>query len=170
MITGYIVGDRELIAKLQAAPHAMLDRVAQTVDQLGVGLARIVTQQYLSGPRPARLGRVTGRLVTSIPRGGSDTRSRMEKEGSRFTAYVGTNVPYGIAWEQGFARKVGAGARGGPRTLQGQALATYFARHPPGIKQIPARAFLAPALDQYKPTVIAELQKAVSEGVQAALK
>src|SRR5208282_5539853 len=103
-------------AKLRASPAVVNDRIAKAGDQLGVGLARIVTTQYLSGPRPTRLGRVTGRLVTSIPRGGSETRSRLETEGDRFTAYVGTNVPYGAAWEKGFDRKVGAGARGGPRT------------------------------------------------------
>src|SRR5208282_5362072 len=158
-------------AKLRASPAVVNDRIAKAGDQLGVGLARIVTTQYLSGPRPTRLGRVTGRLVTSIPRGASETRSRMENEGTRFTAYVGTNVPYGALWENGFERKIGAGTRGGLFWGKSPAwLASYFGKHPPGTKAVGARPFLEPALEQYRPTIIAELQKAASEGVQAALK
>ena len=170
MISGYIIGDKEVVARLKAMPDKVMDAVALKVYELGVGLQRIVVTGYLSGPRPARLGRVTGRLASSIT-GGGDTRSRFERNGDVATSYVGTNVSYGALWENGFTRKVGAGARGGPRFLTSAAqIQSYFSRHPPGVKNVPARPFLAPALAQFKPTIIYELQKVVLQAAQAAMK
>ena len=85
-------------------------------------------------------------------------------------AYVGTNVSYGAFWEHGFTRKIGAGARGGPRTLSGNALATYIARHPPGTRQYAARPFLAPALASMKAKIVADLGAALQRGMVAAMK
>ncbi len=170
VITGSIVGDKEVIARLKAMPDKVFDAVALTVYQLGVQLQRQVVTGYLSGPRPTHLGRVTGRLAASIT-GGGDTRSRFERNGLVATSYVGTNVSYGAAWENGFSKKVGAGARGGPRFLTSAAeIQTYFAKHPPGVKQVPARPFLTPALQQMKPMIIAEIQKTVLLAAQNAMK
>ena len=44
MITGYIVGDRELIARMQGVPAAMKAEVDKTVTKLGFELqARVQT-------------------------------------------------------------------------------------------------------------------------------
>jgi phage gpG-like protein len=171
MISGYIIGDREVIARLQKMPQAVSDAVAKTVDELGISLQRKVVKDYLSGPRPTHLGRVTGRLASSIARGGGDSGSRFERSGDTSTSYVGTNVPYGKLWELGFTKKVGAGARGGPRTITSPtALARYFAQHPPGMKQVGARPFLSPALADMKATIIRELQIAVTQAAQDVMK
>ena len=170
VITGSIVGDKEVIARLKAMPDKVFDAVALTVYQLGVQLQRQVVTGYLCGPRPTHLGRVTGRLAASIT-GGGDTRSRFERNGLVATSYVGTNVSYGAAWENGFSKKVGAGARGGPRFLTSATqIQSYFTKHPPGVKQVPARPFLTPALAQMKPLIIAEIQKTVLLAAQNAMK
>lgn len=171
VISGYLVGDKQVVAGMKRLSPAISQALAETVDKLGVSLARRVVVGYLSGPRPGHLGRVTGRLASSIARGGSDTRSRFEQTGDVSTSYVGTNVPYGAAWERGFTKKVGAGARGGPRTLfRPSDIARYFAKHPPGQKAVPARVFLAPALQAMKPQIIAEIQKAVTAAAQGAMR
>jgi phage gpG-like protein len=170
MISGYIVGDRQLIARLTAAPAAIKAEVDRTVSLLGLRLEQIVKDQWLRGPRPTRLGIKTGHLASTITRGAGESRSRFESTSTSAIAYVGTNVGYGAAWEHGFSRKIGAGAKGGPRTLSGQALATYLARHPPGVRQYAARPFLAPALAGFRATVQSELAAALQRGMVAALK
>lgn len=167
MITGYIVGDRELIARMQGVPAAMKAEVDRTVDNLTFQLERTVKQQYLTGQA---LKVRTDRLRGSITRLAPETRTRVEKGPNFSYGFVGTNVSYGAFWEHGFSRKVGAGARGGPRTLSGQALATYFARHPPGTRAYAARPFLAPALASMREKIVSELGAALRRGMLAALK
>jgi hypothetical protein len=77
------------------------------------------------------------------------------------TGIVGTNVDYGAAWEYGFDLRVGAGARGGPRTLLGAARDAYFAKHPPGVRHVAERSFLRSALREFMPEFRAEMQEAV---------
>lgn len=167
MISGYILGDRALLARLDAFPAAAKARVDLTVQALGLELERRVKTNYLRGPRPAKLGVVTGRLLSSITRGGVDSRTRFESTPDKSVYYVGTNVQYGAMWEYGFERKVGAGARGGPRTIKsGPALARYFAKHPPGTKEVGARPFLHPALDDLKPMITEKLGLALKSAAQ----
>jgi len=169
MISGYILGDRALLARLDRFPAEAKTRVDLTVQALGLELERRVKTSYLRGPRPQKLGVVTGRLLSSITRGAADSRTRFESTPESSVYYVGTNVPYGAMWEYGFERKVGAGARGGPRTIKsGPALARYFAKHPPGVKQFAARQFLAPALNDLKPLINEKLGaalKSAAEGI-----
>lgn len=167
MITGYIVGDRELIARMQGVPAAMKAEVDKTVDKLCFELEASVKTQYLTG----QVLRVrTDRLRGSITRRAPETRTRVVITDTAAIAYVGTNVSYGAFWEHGFTRKIGAGARGGPRTLSGNALATYIARHPPGTRQYAARPFLAPALASMKAKIVADLGAALQRGMVAAMK
>lgn len=171
MITGYIIGQRELTAKFQAAGPKIKAAIDAEVQKLGFALQLRVQRDWLRGPRPSKLGVVTGRLLRSITQGsGADTRSRFVSTPTSATAIVGTNVTYGAAWELGFSRKVGAGARGGPRTLTGRARDTYIAKHPPGVKQVAARPFLAPALDGFKAEATARIEKALRDGTAEALK
>lgn len=170
MISGYIVGDRELIAKFEAAGPKIKARIDAEVQKLGFALQLRVQRDYLRGPRPAHLGVVTGRLLRSITQGGADSRSKFVSTPVSAIAIVGTNVEYGAAWEYGFTRKVGAGARGGPRTLTGKSLETYIAKHPPGTKNVPARPFLAPALESFKEQATARLETALFEATRDALK
>lgn len=170
MITGYIIGDRELVRRLELMPARVKARVDATVQALGFELEARVKSNYLRGPRPQRLGVQSGRLLSSITRGGVDSRSRFETTPTSAVYYVGTNVRYGAAWEYGFARRIGAGARGGPRTLTGAAASRYFAQHPPGMKQMAARPFLSPALADLKAHIMERLQAALRDATAEALK
>jgi phage gpG-like protein len=170
MITGTILGDRELIARLNAMPARAKAKIDATVTALGFELERRVKTNYLRGPRPQRLGVKTGRLLASITRGGSESRTRFESTPDKAIYYVGTNVEYGAPWEYGFKMRVGAGARGGPRTITGKALATYFAKHPPGVKSVGARPFLHPALNDMKALITERLGMALRETAQEGLK
>jgi phage gpG-like protein len=169
MISGYLVGDKAMIARFQAMPAAVKSALDDEVQKLGYALQLRVQRDYLRGPRPTRLGVKTGRLLRSITQGGSDSRSRFESTATTSYAYVGTNVEYGAPWEYGFAKRVGAGARGGPRTLMGKALETYISKHPPGTKQMAARPFLRPALEDMRSQIVERLQRVLSETAQRTL-
>jgi phage gpG-like protein len=170
MITATLVGDRQLVERIGAMPEAIRAELIPTVQRLGFAVEAQSKGAYLRGPRPTRLGVKTGRLSSSISAGGPGSRSRLETTSRAIYYYVGTNVSYGALWEHGFSRRVGAGARGGPRTLTGGARARYFAQHPPGVKQMAARPFLAPALQDLKPRILDELHAAMLRGMQKALR
>ena len=70
-------------------------------------LTRIKTG-YLTGPRPEKLGVVTGRLRSSIT-------YLLKSSPKRITAEVGTNVAYGVKHEYGLPGKEGGkGTRARP--------------------------------------------------------
>ena len=171
MITGYLIGSDQLIAKIDALPARIKVSLDATVQKLGFALQGKVQAQYLRGPRPSHLGVVTGRLLGSIAQGGADTRSRFESTGTSAFAFVGTNVEYAAGWEFGFQRKLGAGTRGGKFLGMGEkALATYFAKHPPGVKDVAARPFLAPALADMRQIIVEQMTQALQKTAVEALK
>ena len=162
MITGALIGDRELVQRVSSIPQAAHDELVLTVQRLIYAVEARSKAGYLRGPRPLHLGVVTGRLSGSVT-------THMEVTSDSVYGICGTNVGYGKAWELGFTRKIGAGARGGPRTLTGGARERYFAKHPPGVKQVGARPFLAPALEDIKPQALQEIPAAYVRGMQKAL-
>lgn len=167
MISGYIVGDKALVARIAGAGDVIKAEIDETVQKLGYALQARVQTQMLTG----QVLRVrTGRLRSSIAQNAADSRSRFVSTATSAIAYVGTNVSYGAAWEHGFSRKVGAGARGGPRTISGKALDSYIRRHPPGMRQYAARPFLEPALFQMRAQIQNELGAALKRGMQKALQ
>jgi phage gpG-like protein len=170
MISGYIIGDKALVARIRGAGMVVKAEIDDTVRKLGYALERKVVNDYLHGPRPQRLGFRHGKLAASITQGNADSRSRFESTETTAIAYVGTNVSYGAAWEHGFSRKVGAGARGGPRTVSGKALDSYIRRHPPGVRQVAARPFLAPALFEMRAQIQTELGAGLKRGMEKALR
>jgi hypothetical protein len=170
MISGYIIGDKEVVARLKAMPDRVKADIDAKVRELGFALQRRVQQGYLRGPRPEHLGVVSGTLLRSITQGDANSRSRFESTPATAFAYVGTNVKYAAGWEYGFERRVGAGARGGPRTLMGRALERYIAKHPPGVKQVAARPFLAPALEGMRTLIVGELESLLQRSLARATK
>lgn len=163
MITGYLIGDRALVAKMDAAPARMKASLDKIVQQLGFALQLRVQRDYLRGPRPGHLGVRTARLIGSITQGAGESRSRFETTPVSALAFVGTNVPYGTAWEYGFTKRTGAGARGGKfANMSGAAKGAYWAAHPPGMKNVAARPFLAPALADMRQIIVDQL----SQGLQ----
>lgn len=167
MISGYIIGDKALVARIRGAGAVVKAEIDQTVQKLGFALQARVQTQKLTG----QVLRVrTGRLRSSISQSAADTRSRFVSTDTTAIAYVGTNVSYGAMWEHGFSRKVGAGARGGPRTLSGKALDSYIRRHPPGVRAVAARPFLEPALFEMRAQIQTELGAALKRGMEKALR
>ncbi len=170
MISGYLVGDKALIAKLEAMPEALKRNVDATVQRLGYALQARVKGNYLRGPRPAHLGVKTGHLLRSITQGEADSRSRFESTSSTAFAYVGTNVKYAARWEYGGMQKAYTILPKTAKVLHFMVNGKdVFARHVnmPARKLEP-RPFLAPALADLKPTIIAELTatlKTTMEGV-----
>lgn len=123
-------------------------------------LVKKVKAEKLSGQV---LGRKTGRLSRSVT-------PSFEIDSTQVVGVVGTNVSYGRDWELGFDRKVGAGARGGPRQMLEKARALYFAKHPPGVRHYGPRSFLGSALEEMAPTVRAEIEQTVRETTTGAFK
>lgn len=156
-----VMGDA-VVERLRSAPETVRSRLRKEVSRIVVYLQRLVVKTKLNGQV---LHRRTGILGDSIA-------TRVEDNGSSVIGTVGTNVKYGIAWEYGFDRKVGAGARGGPRSPKWTAAswARYAAKHPAGIKTYEPRSFLRSTLAEEMPTIRESLQIAIAEGVQASLR
>lgn len=84
-----------VVAKLNAVPAAMRAGLLRSMRR-GLEMIRTMSQrEYLSGPRPSRLGVVTTRLRNSIA---TDVRD----DGADITGRIGTNVAYGAYHEFGF--------------------------------------------------------------------
>lgn len=166
MISGYIVGDRQLIARMSAMPDDLRRGVEQTVKALGFELQSRVQVQKLTGQV---LKVRTGRLKRSIsPSAGADSRSRYEQQGDASYYYVGTNVSYGAAWEYGAKACdiVPVKAKALRFEINGQ---VFFRKrvHKPAQA---ARPFLAPALQEMRPMIeeqlAAVLKRVATQGMQ----
>ncbi len=168
MITGSIIGDRELIKRLEGMPAAAKARIDATVVALGYELEARVKTTYLRGPRPGKLGVKTGRLLSSITHGAADSRSRFESSPTSSVYYVGTNVPYGAMWERGIRAHdvVAKNAKALHFMWHGQ---EFFRRR----VHIPAQAprpFLRPALDDLRAHIVERLQIALKTSMEQAVK
>jgi phage gpG-like protein len=64
-------------------------------------VTRTAQKDYLSGPRPQRLGVVTNRLRGSLSEGASELVFRLDQQPTRLTGTVGTNVIYAPVHEYG---------------------------------------------------------------------
>jgi HK97 gp10 family phage protein len=160
MISGAIVGDRELIQKMERLGPVQHRALVNVITRLSTELSALVKTGYLSGQA---LKRKTGRLSRSV-------NYKIAESSSSIVGSVGTNVEYGRYWELGFDRAVGAGARGGPRTLIGRARDRYFEKHPPGTRHYDARPFLKPALADMKSKIIADIEAALVKATKGGLK
>ena len=156
MITAYLQGDTELIARLNAMPGRLPSGVARTVTRLALELVRR-TQQKLSGQV---LNVRTGVLRSSI-------NHQVTQTSTEVTATVGTNVKYGRYHEFGVPHSWEIR----PKTARALAFEvggqTIFARHvthPP----LPERSFLRSSLREMEPMIKAELEAAVSGELHAA--
>lgn len=172
MISGTIIGDKALVAKMDALPLALKRNVDKTVQKLGYGLQALVQGKYLRGPRPARLGVKTGRLLRSITQGAADSRSRFESSGTTAFAYVGTNVEYAGRWEYGGEQKAYTILPKNGKVLHFMVNGAdvFAARVNMPARKLEPRPFLVPALAEYKPTTIRELQAVLFTTAEQGLK
>lgn len=165
MISGYLVGDKALIARLGDVSMRMKAEVDTTVQKLGYALQARVQTNYLTGQV---LKVRTGRLRSSIAQGSGDSRSRFESTAEKAIAYVGTNVTYGVAWEKGLPARDVAPVRA--KALRFEIGGEVIFRKRVHIPAQPPRQFLEPALRDLRPTIVYELGQALKRGMLEALK
>jgi len=139
-----------VIAKLHDMPQRLRAAMTDAINGLTLDMQRSVVLNKLDGQV---LKHQTGTLARSVTQDPA-----MERNNGIFGG-VYTTLGYGIGWEEGFTRKIGAGARGGPRTLQGNALAKYFERHPPGTRNY-KRPYLKPTLEEFTPRIKEDIRTA----------
>lgn len=94
-----LADSRKKLDELKRRVTADLEKV---MTRFGLRATATSVKDYLSGPRPEKLGRVTGRLATSI-------RSKIEGSGNKVLMRLGTDVPYARVHELGFSRRVKGG-------------------------------------------------------------
>jgi len=145
-----------VLARLLKAPEKLRRSIFIAVTKLSIEIQSSVKEDKLTGQV---LHNVTGTLRRSIAR-------KVTQTDTGVYAVIGTRLNYGIGWELGFDRKIGAGARGGPRTLLGLARERYIMKHPPGVKHEPARPFLKPTLEEFAPKIKEDIRKAAIEALR----
>jgi len=133
------LGLEKMIPKELAAALQRAARLVQRTSQ----------EKYLSGPRPEKLGVVSGRLRRSIA-------TRVDVSGSRVTALVGTNVVYGRIHELGFRGRVLMSQR-----LRGHSMVRAGGRN----MRMRARPFLAPAIADHAEETKQMVAKSLKEYV-----
>jgi HK97 gp10 family phage protein len=153
MITAYLVGDTQLIARLSAMPEKLRAGVGRAVLRLAQQLQRKVQSEKLTGQV---LKVRTGSLRSSI-------NYQVAEDATSVTASVGTNIRYAGIHEFG-------GTQPGRQILpkRGRALAfefaggrRFFASVDRPAAHFPERSFLRSALREMQPTIKAELETAV---------
>ena len=88
-----------IISALKNAPAAVMDAAGRALDWGLQGAVGIAMKEYLSGPRPARLGVRSGRLRGSLTR-------KVTVTAEKVTGILGSNVPYAAFHEFGFNGQV----------------------------------------------------------------
>ena len=164
MITGYIIGDKALVARLKAMPERVQRDMVQTVTAWGYRLQADIQGNYLTG----QVFKVrTGRLRASIAQGGPDTRSRVEATGNSVFAYVGTNVEYAapLFYGRQAVDIVPVKAKALHFTINGEGI---FAKrvHQPAR---PGKDVLSMSLEKNKQAIIADFQATLFRSMQGAL-
>jgi len=146
-----VSGLEGLPQKMRAVRQGILARLDTMLRQAGETIVGISREDYLSGPRPEKLGRISGDLARSV---------LYRISGS--SVQVGSNLPYAPVHEYG-ATIVPVRARALVfKTLDG-------AWHSAQKVVIPPRPFLAPALNDAMPSVIEIVQRQCDAAIKEAL-
>ena len=155
-----LVGVTKVLTLMESIKPKVRATIKDAVRLQAIELTQHVKKNYLEGPRPTNLSvGKTGNLKRSIS-------YRVTDDTEHIRGIVGTTTKYGIAWELGFDRKVGAGARGGPKSPMTQFQRfRYFIKHPSMVKHFAARPFLKPSLDDREVTIRLALEAAVRKAL-----
>ncbi|TXH41836.1 MAG: HK97 gp10 family phage protein [Desulfurellales bacterium] len=156
MITGYIHGKDQLIARLEGMPGQLRKWLLEAVTDATIRLQRGVVADKLTGQV---LSVRTGTLRRSI-------NMRVEQTPTSITGIVGTNVHYGAIHEFGGT------------VQQHQRLVTMVFGKPlkfpvwATVKEynLPERSFLRSTLHDQLPSIRQSIQNAVAKGARQALK
>lgn len=160
MFSATLVGDRELIARLDAMPDGVRDELKKKISQLAIQLQAHVVRDKLSG----QVLRVrTGALRRSI-------QQMVEDEGTAIYGriYSTGDVKYAAAHEFGFS---------GQETVRAHTRDTVFGRKVEPFTvasftrnmNIPARSFMRSSLDDMAEQLRSGMRQAVVDGMRKAL-
>ena len=158
MITGYLVGDQQVLERLRTLPDAVHSSLLRALTRLGIELQREVQQDKLSGQV---LKSRSGSLRSSID-------LTVDQSGGAITASVSSGSQYAGAQEYGFAGTVSV--RTSLRRITkafGRPIAetTINVRAYDRRMDLPERSFLRSALEDMGPAVREEVQAALTEAV-----
>ena len=145
-----VKGMENLPQKMRRFRMGILARVASMLKLIGQEVAGNAREDYLSGPRPEKLGTVTGQLRTSTV---------YKVMGNRVV--IGSNLKYARIHEFGGVIK----AKNSPF------LVFKIGKQWISVKQvtIPARPFLRPALADSKGAALSIIQRLANEALREAM-
>jgi phage gpG-like protein len=123
-VSGRVRGIQETQAVLRQAEPILMDEMDASARAAAFQVTRTAQKNYLSGPRPTRLGVVTNRLRGSLSEGAPDFVFDLQRQQARITVRTGTNVEYAPAHEFGAIIK--------PKKGRYLAIPTALAKTPAG--------------------------------------
>lgn len=161
MITTYVIGDREVIKRLEAMPAKVQAGLLRAVTALSIQLQDYVKASKLSGQV---LRRRTHNLADNISH-------RVESGETSVSGIVGTNVPYAAYHEFGFSGTESVKAylrtikQAFGKPLKAGAMEISVGAHTRQVNY-PAHSFLRSALADLRPQIKGVMDRAVREGLQ----
>jgi phage gpG-like protein len=160
MIEGWITGDKELVARLEAMPARLNGSIGRAVPALMQGLDESVRAKLSGEVLNARTGMLRGTIV-----------SRIDQTRDSVTAIVGVDVPYAAIHEYGFQGTENVRAqlrkiiKAFGKDLKSPVTVSVGAH---GRKvDFPERSFLCSALAQMEERIKDELTQAAREAINA---
>lgn len=88
MLSYRIVGSKQVLDRYEKMQKSIPPLMYKTMMRACLEVSRTTKKDYLTGPRPERLGVVTGRLRSSV-------NVQVQKKDKEVIGVVGTNVFYG---------------------------------------------------------------------------
>ena len=157
MLTIDLVGDRELVAKLDATPWTLRGGIARTMTRLAIETVLLVKHKLSGQVLRVRSGALRGSI-----------RSRVTESMTAITATISSDgVRYAAIHEFGGTIHIPEirpkTARALAFEIGGQTIFAAYARAHD--VHIPQRSFLASALREMQPRIRAELRAAVTKAV-----
>jgi phage gpG-like protein len=157
VITAYLVGDSELIARLSAMPGVVQSGIVRAVTRLALELEALVKRKLSGDVLRVR----TGVLRSSI-------NNRVNQTATGVTASVGTNVSYAKFHEFGVPHEWEIrprSARALAFEIGGRTIFAARVIHPP----LPERSFLRSALREMEPRIRSKLEAAVTQATRGEI-
>lgn len=151
--------------KLKKLRALIISRVPMMLRQAGAEVSRQSSEEYLSGPRPGKLDRVSGNLALSI---GSDNHKGGINRINGASIVIGTNLAYARAHEEGFQGTVDVQAfERQMKVVFGRYRGTILQRVRAHTREmnIKKRPFLKPALKDSKGPIKTIIQRMVDKSL-----
>lgn len=160
MIGAFLIGDRETVARLEALPERLRNRLTARITALALKLEDHVKSDYLSGQV---LNVKTGALRRSI-------HNSIQSGTSNVTGIVGSySLPYARFWELGFQGTETVRAHLRQQTMAfGRPMTpkeVMVRQHTRDVNN-PGRPFLKPALADMRDEIVAGIEGAIQEAKQ----